>query len=139
MAGSAKLRQPTGQRISNVRKQQKKINSANLIFMYHQIWIPNNLGFMVLILMYIIPVIEFQAWEYKITNNHEQIYKKHSEIEKSCANKIFFTMYILIKSKCLKSNIVYFYALCRAILAVIDHLRYECFCATANKTKVWLM
>ena len=30
-AVSAKLRQPTGQRLSNVRTQQKKINLANLI------------------------------------------------------------------------------------------------------------
>ena len=35
-------------------------------------------------------VMEFQAWEYKITNNHEQIHKKNSEMEKSCANKIFY-------------------------------------------------
>ena len=42
--GFSKLREPTGQRLCNVRTQQKKINGANLIFIlrirkvwYHQI------------------------------------------------------------------------------------------------------
>jgi len=33
LAVSAKLSKPTGQRISKVRKQQKKFNCANLILM----------------------------------------------------------------------------------------------------------
>ena len=59
LAVSVLLRQPTGQRISKVRKQQKKFqfcqsySYVNRKVWYHQIWIPNNLGFMVLILIYI--------------------------------------------------------------------------------------
>ena len=54
-----KLRQPTGQRISKVRKQQKEFqfcqsySYVNRKVWCHQIWISNNLGFMVLILIYI--------------------------------------------------------------------------------------
>ena len=50
-----KLRQPTGQRLSNVRMQKKWIGS--ILFLcwlwgkwYHQIWIQTYLGFIVLIL-----------------------------------------------------------------------------------------
>ena len=56
LAVPAKLRQPTGQRISNVRKQHfffqfcQSYSYVNRKVWYHQIWIPNNLGFMVLIL-----------------------------------------------------------------------------------------
>ena len=53
MAVSAKLSKPTGQKISKVRKQQKKFqfcqsySYVNRKVWYHQIWIPNNLGFIV--------------------------------------------------------------------------------------------
>ena len=59
MACSVLLRQPTGQRISKVRKQQfffqfcQSYSYVNRKVWYHQIWIPNNLGFMVLILIII--------------------------------------------------------------------------------------
>ena len=55
----AKLRQPTGQRLSKVRTQQKKIQlgqSYSYIMRkvwYHKILIQTYLGFIVLILMYI--------------------------------------------------------------------------------------
>ena len=58
MACSVLMRQPTGQRISKVRKQQKEFqycqsySYVNRKVWYHQIWIPNNLVFMVLILIY---------------------------------------------------------------------------------------
>ena len=54
----AKLRQPTGQRLSNVGMQQKKIQlgqSYSYIMRkvwYHQIWVQNCLGFIVSDLMY---------------------------------------------------------------------------------------
>ena len=54
------LSQPKGQKISNVRKQQfffqfcQSYSYVNRKVWYHQIWIPNNLGFMVLILTYIL-------------------------------------------------------------------------------------
>ena len=54
----SKLRQPTGQRLSNVRRQQKKLQLCQSYsyvtrkVWYHQIWIQTNLGFIVLILMY---------------------------------------------------------------------------------------
>ena len=88
--------------------------------------------------------IWYQLWSSKLENIKLPIIinrftKKNLKWRKAVPIRFFTCMYILIKSKCLKSNIVYCYALCRAILAVIDHLRYECFCATANKTKVWLM
>ena len=58
LAVSAKLRQPTGQRQSNIRMQkQKKIIGAHLILIslrnvrYQKIWIQNYLGFIVLILV----------------------------------------------------------------------------------------
>ena len=50
------LRHPTGQRLSNVRVQQKKIQlgqSYSYVMRnvwYHQIWIQNNLGFMMSVL-----------------------------------------------------------------------------------------
>jgi hypothetical protein len=53
----SKPRQPIGQRLSNVRVQQKRFQlgqSYSYIMRkvwYHQIWIQNNLSFMVLILM----------------------------------------------------------------------------------------
>ena len=59
MACSVLLRQPTGQRISKVRKQQKKIqfcqsySFVNRKVWYHQIWIPNNLVFIKSGLMFI--------------------------------------------------------------------------------------
>ena len=50
----SKLRQPTGQKQSNVRTQQKRFNWANLILIhimrkvgYHQIWVQNHFGFIV--------------------------------------------------------------------------------------------
>ena len=49
----AKLREPTGQRLNNVRAQQKRIQLGQSYsylmrkFWHHQIWIQNNLGFMV--------------------------------------------------------------------------------------------
>ena len=55
----SKLWQPTGQRQSNVRTQQKIFLIGPILFLYyeevwyHQIWIQNNLGFIVLILFYI--------------------------------------------------------------------------------------
>ena len=54
----AELRQPTGQRLSNDRTQQKKIRLSQPYFYimrkvrYHQIWIQNYFGFIVLILVY---------------------------------------------------------------------------------------
>ena len=51
--------EPTGQKISKVRKQQKNFqfcqsySNVNRKVWYHQIWIPNNLGFIVSDLMYI--------------------------------------------------------------------------------------
>ena len=63
----AKLSKPTGQKISKVRKQQKKFqfcqsySYVNSKVWYHKIWIPNNLGFMVLILMYI-QTTEYILW-----------------------------------------------------------------------------
>ena len=73
LACSVLLRQPTGQRISKVRKQQKNCNSANLILMsigksgiiIHQIWMQNNLGFMMLILMCIIAKKVNYVWKLK--------------------------------------------------------------------------
>ena len=71
MAVSAKLSKPPGQKISKVRKQQKQIKlcqSYSYLFhkiilhiatyvnrkvWYHQIWIPNNLFFIVSDLIYI--------------------------------------------------------------------------------------
>ena len=58
----AKLRQPTGQRLSNVRVQRKKIQLGhsysyiNRKVWYHQICIQNNIGFMVSDLIFM-PVI----------------------------------------------------------------------------------
>ena len=54
----SKLRQPTGQRQSNVRKQQKKIMGQSYSYImrkvwYHKIWIQNYFGFIVSDLMYI--------------------------------------------------------------------------------------
>ena len=54
----AKLRQPTGKRLSNVRTQQKKFQSGQSYsyimrkVWYHQIWIQNHLGFIVSDLTY---------------------------------------------------------------------------------------
>ena len=59
MAVSAKLSKPTGQKISKVRKQQfffqfyQSYSFVNRKVWYRQIWIPNNLGFIVSDLMYI--------------------------------------------------------------------------------------
>ena len=49
------LRQPTGQRLSNIRVQQKKSIGPYIMrkVWYHQIWIQNNLGFMVSGLIFI--------------------------------------------------------------------------------------
>ena len=59
---SAKLSKPTGQKISKVRKQQKKkiqfcqsYSYVNRKVWYHQIWIPSNLYFIVSDLMYMAP------------------------------------------------------------------------------------
>ena len=65
---SAKLTQLTGQKISKVRKQQKKFqfcqsySYVNRKVWYHQIWIPNNLGYMVLILMNRSRILEDTFW-----------------------------------------------------------------------------
>ena len=84
-------------------------------------------------------IIWYQLWSSKLENIKLQITLKRFTKTKSESEKSFFHFVHNNQIKCLKSNIVYCYALCRAILVVIDHLRYECFCATANKTKVWLM
>ena len=44
LAVSTKLRQPTGQRQSNVRMQQKKINQANLILYYEESLVSSDLN-----------------------------------------------------------------------------------------------
>ena len=39
-----------------------------------------------------IPVMEFQAWEYKFTNNHEQIHKKILKWRKAVPIRFFTTL-----------------------------------------------
>ena len=79
----AKLRQPTGQRLSNIRGQQKKSIEPFLFLYYmrkvwyHQIWIQNNLGFLVLILIYILkPTLKNQYIRGHIYNRIKCIFNK---------------------------------------------------------------
>ena len=77
----SKLRQPTGQRLSNVRMQQTKMSIVPILFLCnmrkvwcHQIWIQNILVFMVLILMYVwLPTISSPKYSGQKTFSHQPI------------------------------------------------------------------
>ena len=74
------LSKPTGQKICKVRKQQKKIqfcqsySYVNRNVWYHQIWIPNNLGFIVSDLLFGLKVTVHKFPLHKQSENMKMCY-----------------------------------------------------------------
>ena len=74
----AKLRPPTGQRLSNVGKQQKTISIGPILFLCYKEtlvssnWIQNNLGFMVSDLMFIQSIGSLNCKDTKIAMGEVQ-------------------------------------------------------------------
>ena len=67
-----------GRKFCKVRKQQKKFqfcqsySYVNRKVSYHQIWIPNNLGFIVSDLMYFLSISCANAWNVSLVCNSRQ-------------------------------------------------------------------